>query len=64
VPDFERFSDTAYAQKTKILFQDVDVHIDLLQNAPALQKQSLLDFWRQYFKKAGAASVEIVALPG
>lgn len=64
VPDFERFSDTVFAQKTKILFKDVDVHIDLLQNAPALQKQNLFDFWRQYFKKAGAASVEIEALPG
>jgi hypothetical protein len=64
VPDFERFSDTAFAQKTKILFQDVEVRIDLLQNAPALQKQNLLTFWQMYFKKAGAASVDIVPLPG
>lgn len=64
VPNFERFAETLFAQKTKIDFKDVEVHIDFLQNAPELQKQSVFDFWQQYFKKAGAASVSIVPLPG
>lgn len=64
VPNFERFAQTLFAQKTKIDFKDVDVHIDYLQNAPAQQKQGVFDFWQHYFKKAGAASVAIVPLPG
>lgn len=64
VPSFESFDLTSYAQKTKSSFSGIDVKVHLLQNAPALQKQNLLDFWKNYFKNSGAASYELVALPG
>ena len=63
-PTFEEFIGTAYAQKTKINFQDVDIQIHYLQNSPSLQKDKLFQFWQGYFKAAGAKSVSMVALPG
>jgi hypothetical protein len=64
IPTFENFSLTSYAQKTKSSLADINVKVHLLQNAPALQKQNLLDFWKNYFKNSGATSYELVALPG
>jgi hypothetical protein len=64
IPNFADFYVTSYAQRTKIQFDGVDVKVHLLQNSPALQKQNLLDFWQQYFQKAGAQSVEFEPLPG
>lgn len=64
VPNFESFDQTGYALKTKSNFAGIDVKVQLLQNAPQLQKQNLFDFWEKYFNKAGAASYERHALPG
>ena len=63
-PNFEQFTKTAYATKTKINFDGVDVKVLVLFNSPALQKTTLFDFWKQYFKSAGARSVQIDLLPG
>lgn len=63
-PTFEEFSNTSYAQKTKINFQGVDIQIHYLQNSPSLQVDKLFRFWREYFKASGAKSLELVALPG
>jgi hypothetical protein len=64
VPNFEDFSNTTYAQKTKINFESATVKVHLLQNSPMLQKQNLLNFWQQYFQKSGATSFELIPLPG
>ena len=63
-PDFEAFNATAYAQKTKVNFEGVEIKVHLLQNAPQLQKQNLFDFWKNYFSNSGAAKFELTALPG
>jgi hypothetical protein len=63
-PDFDAFSTTAYAQKTKPNFEGVDIKVHLLQNAPHLQKQNLFEFWKKYFLNSGASKFELIALPG
>jgi hypothetical protein len=63
-PDFEVFSTTAYAQKTKPNFDGVEIKVHLLQNAPQLQKQNLFEFWKKYFSNSGASKFELTALPG
>ncbi|MBU6223967.1 MAG: hypothetical protein KGP13_03985 [Burkholderiales bacterium] len=64
LPNFAQFTNTPYAQKTKIHFQEVDIQIHYLQNSPQLQGEGLFLFWREYFKAAGSKSVALVALPG
>lgn len=64
VATFEQFSNTVYARKTQINFKDVDIQIHYLQNSPSLQVDKLFTFWKEYFKAAGAKSLDIVALPG
>jgi hypothetical protein len=64
VPNFEDFSQTAYARKTKIDMTDVDVRVELLLNVPSLQKDNLLQFWESYFKQSGAMGFKVVQLPG
>jgi len=64
VPTFEQFSNTVYARKTQINFKDVDIQIHYLQNTPSLQVDKLFTFWKEYFKAAGAKSLDMVALPG
>lgn len=63
-PNFEQFKKSAYATKTKINFKGVDVKLLVLYNTPHLQKAALFDFWKQYFKDAGAQSVQLDLLPG
>jgi hypothetical protein len=63
-PDFEKFNHTYFANKTRIRFEGVDVKVLVLLHSATLQKERLYEFWRQYFKAAGAASVQIELLPG
>jgi hypothetical protein len=64
MPDFDVFNATAYAQKTKVNFEGVEIKVHLLQNVPQLQKQNLFDFWKKYFSNSGATQFELIALPG
>lgn len=64
LPAFEEFTSTAYARKTQINFQGVDMEVHYLQNSPGLQTDKLFHFWREYFKAAGVKSLDLVALPG
>jgi hypothetical protein len=63
-PDFERFNQTYFANKTRIRFDGVDVKVLVLLHSSTLQKERLYEFWRRYFKAAGANSVQIDLLPG
>ena len=64
LPTFEQFTSTAYAHKTQINFQGVDIQIHYLQNSPNLQVDTLFRFWKEYFKAAGSKTVALEALPG
>ena len=63
-PNFQQFSQLPYATKTKINLKGVDVKLLVLYNTPHLQKPALYEFWKQYFKDAGAQSVQLDLLPG
>jgi len=64
-PDFEGFSDSAFARRYPLDLHGVTVEIEYLQRNRTLRFQTLAhcSFWRKLFERAGAKKVVIVDGP-
>ena len=62
--DFARFAATDYGKKMLSELRDVEVELHYLMNTPHLQTNRNLQFWIDYFNKAGARIVAVRPLEG
>lgn len=62
--DHQAFSKTDYALKTRPQLQGVEVELHYLMHSPDLQKMRNVNFWEEYFHKAGGRVVAVTPLEG
>lgn len=62
--DFQAFANSDYGSKTRASLPDTSVELIYLMNSPQLQTKRNLNFWEEYFKKAGAQIVAVQPLEG
>jgi hypothetical protein len=62
--DYAVFAATDYGRKTQSDLRGVAVELHYLMNAPQLQTKRNVNFWENYFDKAGAHIVEVRPLEG
>ena len=61
---FESYATGYAASKLFVDFKQVKVEVHLVNSSPRTLNPLLLDFWKAYFDKAGAAQVNFHALAG
>jgi len=64
VPEFDKFKNTEYGQRTLTEFRGVSVMLNYLMTYPKLQTRKQLNFWEQYFEQAGARITKVRAMEG
>jgi hypothetical protein len=62
--DYATYASTPYGQKTQLELRGVKVEVHYLMNRPDIQTKRNLNFWEEYFEKAGAKLVSARALEG
>jgi hypothetical protein len=62
--DFQAFANSDYGRKTRADLPDTSVELIYLMNSPQQQTKRNLNFWEEYFKKAGARIVAVQPLEG
>jgi hypothetical protein len=62
--DYPAFATSTYGQKAQLELRGVKVEIQYLLNTPQLQTRRNMQFWEDYFDKAGARVVAVRPLEG
>ena len=62
--DYAGFAASSYGRKAQLELPNVEVEIHYLINSPQLQTKRNLQFWEEYFTKAGARIVAVRPLEG
>ena len=64
VPQLDPFEATDYGRKTRLELPGVEIEVHQLLNYPKLQNRRLMEFWEEYFERAGAKIVSVRPMEG